>query len=235
MPDPWTFGWTQLLTIVGFIITIVIAVGGFRTFARWKREKIEEKRIDTAIEALALVYESKIIFDHIRSEMSFPYEWKDMPQGYGSEEERRARGPFYAILKRIEAQKEFFERAWKIQVRCTALFGPNVEEVFLLMHRARREIEVSAEMLWHDPRPSVATPDNLETWNRFRADVWPSYESRAKGVIESVISCPSSGRRWKACVDRLSTEDMEGVSGSPSFSASLIGSVCPDRGMCAAG
>src|SRR5260370_30510068 len=65
----------------------------------------------------------------------FPYEWKDMPQGYGSEEERRARGPFYAILKRIEAQKEFFERAWKIQVRCTALFGPNVEEVFLLMHR----------------------------------------------------------------------------------------------------
>jgi hypothetical protein len=181
MPDPWTFGWTQLLTIVGFIITIVIAVGGFRTFARWKREKIEEKRIDTAIEALALVYESKIIFDHIRSEMSFPYEWKDMPQGYGSEEERSARGPFYAILKRIEAQKEFFERAWKIQVRCTALFGPNVEEVFLLMHRARREIEVSAEMLWHDPRPSVANRDNLETWNRFRADVWPSYESRAKG------------------------------------------------------
>jgi hypothetical protein len=38
-----------------------------------------------------------------------------MPQGYGSEEERRARGPFYAILKRIEAQKEFFERAWKIR------------------------------------------------------------------------------------------------------------------------
>jgi hypothetical protein len=66
-------------------------------------------------------------------------------------------------------------------VRCTALFGPRVEEVFLLMHRASREIEVSAEMLFHDPRPSVETPDNLETWNRFRADVWPSYESRAKG------------------------------------------------------
>jgi hypothetical protein len=181
MPDPWTFGWTQLLTIVGFIITISIAVGGFRTFTRWKREKIEEKRIDTAIEALALVYESKIIFDHIRSEMPFPYEWKDMPQGFGLEEERSARGPFYAVLKRIEAQKEFFERMWKIQVRCTALFGPGVEEVFMLMHRARREIEVSAEMLWRDPRPSAGTPDDVETWNRFRADVWPSYESRAKG------------------------------------------------------
>jgi hypothetical protein len=30
-----------------------------------EKEKIEEKRIDTAIEALALVYESKFIFDHI--------------------------------------------------------------------------------------------------------------------------------------------------------------------------
>ena len=66
-------------------------------------------------------------------------------------------------------------------MRCTALFGPNVEEVFLLMHRARREIEVSAGMLFHDPRPSVETPDNLETWNRFRADVWPAYGTRAKG------------------------------------------------------
>jgi hypothetical protein len=181
MPTPWTFGWTQLLTIVGFIITVSIAAGGFRTFARWEREKIAEKRIDTAIEALALVYETKFIFDHIRSEASFPYEWKDMPDGYGSETERNARAPFYAILKRIEGHKEFFERVWKIQVRCTALFGPKVEEVFFLMHRARREIEVSAEMLFHEPRPSVETPANLDTWNRFRADVWLMYESRAKG------------------------------------------------------
>ncbi|SRR6266404_7632350 len=157
MATAWTFGWTQLLTIVGFIITIAIAVGGFRTFGRWKKEKIEEKRIETAIEALALVYESKFIFDHIRSEMSFAYEWKDMPDGYGTEEQRNARGPFYAILKRIPANKDFFERAWKMQVRCTALFGPQVEETFLLIQRARRQIEVSAERC--APRPPIAASD----------------------------------------------------------------------------
>ena len=70
MPTPWTFGWTQLLTIIGFIITMIIAFGGFRTFGRWKKEKLEEKRIETAIEALALVYESKFVFDHIRTEMT---------------------------------------------------------------------------------------------------------------------------------------------------------------------
>ena len=184
MTTPWTFGWTQLLTIIGFSITIAIALGGFRTFGRWKKEKIEEKRIETAIEALALVYESKFIFDHIRSEMSFGYEWKDMPDTYGAEEQRNARGPFYAILKRIEANKDFFDRAWKMQVRCTALFGPKVEKIFLLMHHARRKIEVSAGMLLQDPEPTLKSQDNLETWDRFRADVWPAYGNVAKGGDE---------------------------------------------------
>ena len=180
MNSPWEFGWTQLLTIIGFLITIVIAIGGFRTFGRWKKEKVEEKRIETAIEALALVYESKFIFEHIRSEMSYGYEWKDMPESYGTGEQRNARGPFYAILKRIEANKDFFERAWKLQAQCTALFGPEVEEIFLLIQRARREIEVSAGMLLQDPVPQSNSSDNLETWNSFRADVWPTYGRLAK-------------------------------------------------------
>ena len=183
--NPWAFGWTQLLTVIGFIITIFIAVGGFRTFGRWKREQLEEKRIETAIDALAIVYESKFVFDHIRSVMSFDYEWKDMPDSYGTTEEQRgARGPYYATLKRIERNKDFFERAWKMQVRCTALFGPQVEETFLLMQRARRKVEVSAQMLLRDPEPQHKTEDNINTWNSFRADVWPAYGDLAKGGDE---------------------------------------------------
>ena len=40
-----------------------------------------------------------------------------------------------------------------MQVRCTALFGSKVEEIFLLMQRARRDIEMSAGMLLRDPEP----------------------------------------------------------------------------------
>lgn len=185
MTGPWTFGWTQLLTIVGFGITIVIAVSGFRTFNRWKREQIEQHRIETAIDALALVYESKFVFDYIRSQMSFPYEWEDMPTDFGNaEEQRSARGPFYATLKRLGAYKDFFDRAWKMQVRCTALFGFEVEKTFLLMHQARRKIEVSAEMLLRNPEPDYKSQDNIETWNSFRADVWPTYGRLAKGGDE---------------------------------------------------
>ena len=59
--DPWAFGWTQVLTLVGFLITIVIAISGFRTFGRWKRERIEERRIDIAFDALSVAAESKIV------------------------------------------------------------------------------------------------------------------------------------------------------------------------------
>ena len=50
MNNPWAFGWTQLLTVLGFIITIGIAFGSYRTFERWKREKLEEKKLDVALE-----------------------------------------------------------------------------------------------------------------------------------------------------------------------------------------
>ena len=80
MNDPWAFGWTQVFTIVGLILTGSIATAGFRTFGKWKREKLEEKRIDAAIDALTLVHESKFIFDYIRRSMTFEYEWKEMPE-----------------------------------------------------------------------------------------------------------------------------------------------------------
>jgi hypothetical protein len=176
MTDPWVFGWTQLLTIVGFVITSLIAIGGFRTFGRWKREKLEEKRIDLALEALAFAHKSKFIFDSIRSAMAFPPEWVDMPKEAGeSDSIRNQRGAFYAVFKRMERNKEYFEKAWDLQVRCSAMFGLRAEELFLLMHRARREIEVSAEMLFRDPHTSQPTKENLDTWNQFRADVWEAY------------------------------------------------------------
>ena len=71
-----------------------------------------------------------------------------------------------------------------MQVKCTALFGPQVEEIFLLIQRARRKVEVSAEMLLQNPRPEVQRADLIDDWNSFRADVWPAYGKIAKGGDE---------------------------------------------------
>jgi hypothetical protein len=147
-PDPWAFGWTQLLTIIGFTITVGIAGIGFRTFGRWKREKLEEKRIEIAFDMLAIAYEAQFIFAHIRGPMAYPYEWTDMQEVITeTADQRSARGTFYATLSRIAANKDYFERLWKLQPRCMAMFGAEVADVFMLLHRARREVEVAAQML----------------------------------------------------------------------------------------
>jgi hypothetical protein len=39
MPTPWTFGWTQLLTTIGFVITIE-REGIAPSTSRWERVKI---------------------------------------------------------------------------------------------------------------------------------------------------------------------------------------------------
>jgi hypothetical protein len=52
MTDPWAFGWIQIFTVAGLLLTGGIAVFGFRTFGRWKAEVVEAKRIDVAFDAL---------------------------------------------------------------------------------------------------------------------------------------------------------------------------------------
>jgi len=102
MSDPWAFGWAHVLTLIGFAITILIAIGGFKTFERWRREKIEERRIDIALEALSIAYESKAIFDRVRSGLAYEREWEDMAVKQGETERDRAeRGSYYAVLKRL--------------------------------------------------------------------------------------------------------------------------------------
>src|SRR5260370_39866133 len=97
---------------------------------------------------LSLAYEAKYIFGVIRGPLAYEHEWEDMPADPSeTESQRRRRGPFYATLKRIDAQKLFFERVWKLHPRCMTAFGPQADEIFLLLHRARREIEDSAQML----------------------------------------------------------------------------------------
>ncbi len=148
MADPWAFGWTQVFTLFGFLITIIIAVSGFRTFGRWRREKLEERRIETALDVLAIAHETQFIFQNIRGPLTEGYEWADMPQWDGDTEDRRSRrGPYFAAIKRINANAEFFKRVWTIQPRCMALFGRQVEHTFMKLHQARRHIEVAAQML----------------------------------------------------------------------------------------
>ncbi len=181
MVNPWTFGWTQLLTIIGFIITVSIAAGGFRTFNRWKREKIEEKRIEIAMEALSLTYETKWVFQHIRSPLIMGWETDQLerPSDESVDSWDKRKG-FVAILKRIVANKDYFDRLWKLQPRFMAAFSPETEAVFLLVHQSRRDIEVAASMLMQEGDYRQMDDTTRQLYEKMRRDIWDHQDSQSE-------------------------------------------------------
>ena len=186
MSDPWAFGWTQVFTIIGFVITIVIAIGGFGSFGRWKREKLEERRIEVALDALALAYESKYVFSNIRSPATFSHEIADVPkQPEETDEDVRRRAPYYAVLKRVYDNRDFFDAVWKLQPRCMAMFERTAEDIFRLMHEARRDIEISAQMLSRkEARWNQEQREQME-WDIWdHADVYPERDRVGKKLVE---------------------------------------------------
>ncbi len=146
--------WTQLLTITGLFITSFIAIAGFRSFSRWRREQIEGRKIDLALEALSLAYESKAVFGHIRSRVMYKGEGADVPEMVGeSDEHKRQRQSFFAVLKRIESGNDYFVRIWALQPKFIAIFGEKTEEIFDQLHKARRDIESTASVMVFEGEP----------------------------------------------------------------------------------
>lgn len=175
MSDPWAFGWTQILTLAGFVLTALIAIFGFRTFGRWKREKLEERRIEIAFDSLEIAYETKFVFQHIRGPLAHGYEWEDMPERPGdTEDKRNRRGAYYAIFKRIQQNKEFFEKVWKSQPKCMVVFGREIELTFVKLHQARRRIEVAAQMLAESVDDPYRGEDDStrKLYEQMRRDIW---------------------------------------------------------------
>jgi len=164
MSDPWSFGWTQLLTIAGLLLTGTVSAFGLRTFGKWRRETIEGRRIEAAVDALALAYQAKWVFENIRAPITYEYEYEKMPERAGEDENSRsARGRYFAVLERVQRNSDFFKAVWNIQPRMMALFGTDTESIFLELHKARRQIEVSAGLLYQhfvSERGLTLTDDN---------------------------------------------------------------------------
>lgn len=163
-----------LKDFAGPSIAIIIAYFGFKSFRRWKRGQLEERRMEVAFRALKLAYQSTFVFENIRSPLVESYEWADMPQRPGEDESKwHLRGTYYAILKRIERNQEFFKAVWEVQPACMAMFGVKIEDTFLELHKARKGIEVACQMLHSHINDVPMIPDpNKALWEQLRADIY---------------------------------------------------------------
>jgi hypothetical protein len=187
--NAWVFGWTQLLTIIGMVITTIIAIAGFRTFGRWRREQIEGRKIELALDALSLAYESKAVFGHIRTRVMYKGEGADVPNKPGeSPEHKQQRESFFAVLKRIEASNDYFTRVWKLQPKFIAVFGEKTEEIFDQLHKARRDIEATASVLVFEDEPfDLKDPTYKNELRGYRTTIYgPMRRGEADPVAEKL-------------------------------------------------
>jgi len=139
------------VALIGVIVTGCFAFAGLKTFNRWKREKLEEKRIDVAIEALAIAFESRLVFDDIRARLT------RVPAGKDQRSELQ-HGP-QAVLKRVEAQQPFFDKALSLEPKFVAVFGREKDAIFEHLFSARRQVIITAEALIDDSRIELDADD----------------------------------------------------------------------------
>lgn len=104
---------------------------------------------------------------------------------------RKEAGPFFAILKRIEHNKDYFDRVWKLQPRYMAVFGKDTAEIFMKLRQTRRRMEVSASMLLraairNEPYRDAEFRERLENdiWNveNEKDKVGPNIKTFVEGV-----------------------------------------------------
>jgi hypothetical protein len=165
---------------IGILATTVVALAGLRTFGRWRREKLEEKRIEVAIDALAIGYESEFVFDRIRSRLVRDFEYENMKLDEGNiivkDRKREPQGGAYAVLRRIESHDEFFDKALKIEPLFIAIFGEGSKDIFALLHKARRTVETTAEALIDEYRIELDPGDEegKERRRKWRSNIFAS-------------------------------------------------------------
>ncbi len=142
------------VALIGVGITGTVALVGLRSFEKFKREKIEERRIEVALDALTLAYESKFVFQMIRARAFTSDEHEggtdvsySVPGGIKTKLRTTQLSP-YAVLKRIEQSGEFFERVRKIEPRFMAVFGAETEQIFAQLYSARTQLEAAVGQLF---------------------------------------------------------------------------------------
>ncbi|WP_210166314.1 hypothetical protein [Bradyrhizobium sp. LTSP857] len=139
-----------VVALIGITVTGAMAGFGLRSFAKFKREKLEERRIEVALDALAIAYESKFVFQMVRVRAARQDEYSDYvddSSGAPLTLRKDQRGA-YAVLKRLQSHNELFVSVYKIEPRFMAVFGADTEAIFSSLHSARNQLEAAAQTLF---------------------------------------------------------------------------------------
>jgi hypothetical protein len=191
------------VALIGIIVTGWLAFAGLKTFGRWKRERLEEKRIDVAIEALAIAFEARLVFDDIRARFTRTYVYADtktdgVPDG--KNRQRTLQDSCAAVLKRVEAHQPFFDKALALEPKFVAVFGRDKDAVFERLFSARKRVIDTVEALLDDSRVEL-DPDDSE--GRGRRVKWRKQIFASPGIVDEEDEVGKSLQQFRDEIEKL--------------------------------
>ncbi|SRR6266702_8483355 len=178
------------VAIAGLAITGLLTLKGLNSFERWRREKIEERRIQVAIDALAIAHEAVIAFEAVQGRFVANHEYADMsdpsnPSTQGVYKSDQT-GP-YVVLRRLRRYDELFERAAKLEPLYVAIFDTQAGDEFARLFRARQLLEIVAGTLFEDCRIELDPSDQQGRNQRkeWREDMYGTEgKSKVSGTLK---------------------------------------------------
>ncbi len=133
---------------------VAAAVVAANTFKSWRRQKIEERRIDAAEKVLTLTYRTKQAFSVIRSpitsqnakdEATYELLQNGIDLTSMTSELANKVVESQVIMKRINGFSDLWDSYSSIMPVARAYFGSDIEEIFQSFWRQKIAIQVAAE------------------------------------------------------------------------------------------
>lgn len=186
---------TGIGTLAGAAAVAFAAVVGRQTFADWKRQKKEERRMEVAERILTLAYELR---DEIKSVRAPGYDSGEFEAAEEKlkadpklnwelrdtdEQERLKLGQAY--LTRLVSRRELWERVWTLKPVALAYFGEAVEKELHVFWTLYGKMRVSARAYAWDHGNDEAFA------RRIHSDLWGSGQddetsTEAKQAVKSL-------------------------------------------------
>ena len=145
-------------TVAGSVAIVVAAVLGRSAVKDFRHQKVIEKQVDQAEQALAVAYKLKDAISAIRSPMTMGHESADAREELGDKEwfnllgegEQGKYVQANVFYQRTRSQKDTFDAAFEILPYAKAYFGKDIEGAFRTILKCGRSVRVYADAYARD-------------------------------------------------------------------------------------
>ncbi len=192
---------------------IYVATKGVDAFRLWRRQKIGERKLDTAENILDVAYRARLAFSHIRNpmmqggalEVARKSLVADDPEWMARVPERLRQQAIYgrAVFDRIQLEAASLAQLIALMPKARAYFGAEVEKQLKILWRQRAAVWAAAEAYTRDTGSDPAFSELI------RRNLWEGYVTGTGSVNEIDVAIADACGRLESVLGPILSETVD--------------------------